>query len=219
MYHQVNEQKTRGHIQKCLFIWSVKDRAMITGDNIIVDVEIPMTTATTPAAAWGKSSDTNVGNQTVIVSPTPAHAKTKSNNIKVKPLNQDTPDLPTSFQPNLIRANNNMQSSSYKAFSATELNEISKEVFECEFYLTSVRPKEDFADANINPHVQPYLNFGRPDLPAIFAQTADYCRAHGIKRVAVVTCGPVPLINDVTRLSNKCYKNVSFDLHSEVFDF
>lgn len=97
-------------------------------------------------------------------------------------------------------------------------------VFFNEFYLTSVRKPEDFDSADINPEVQQWLKFGRPDLAKLFEETVNLCKAEGMKRVAVSVCGPQAMINEVSdlcRLSQmRCAsETIRFDYHSEVFDF
>ena len=73
--------------------------------------------------------------------------------------------------------------------------------------------------ANIDLDSQPFLRFGRPDIAKIFERVAELCREEAIPRVAVVTCGPQAMIAEVTTLCNRRHDGVSFDLHSEVFDF
>jgi hypothetical protein len=102
-------------------------------------------------------------------------------------------------------------------------------IFHAEYYLTDVRAKEDLAKGNIFPDQQSHLRIGRPNLPKIFAETAAMCRHEGISRVAVFTCGPPAMVNEVadlsraSRLGGCCAgssgSDVKFDCHSEVFDF
>lgn len=63
----------------------------------------------------------------------------------------------------------------------------------------------------------------RPDIPAIFASTIEYCKQNGCQRVAVVVCGPSSM---VCAVHDECVKshrqaaglsNVVFDLHVEEF--
>ena len=73
--------------------------------------------------------------------------------------------------------------------------------------------------ANIHPAAQPHLHLGRPDIPRLFARVADMCVRDGVRRVAVVTCGPAPMVHEVTALCAARHKGVAFDLHCEVFNF
>jgi hypothetical protein len=97
-------------------------------------------------------------------------------------------------------------------------------VFFSEFYLTSLRNKEDFANANIDPVAQKHLKFGRPNVGQIFADTTQLCEANSIGRVAVAVCGPPDLVSDVvdrcrvSQMQFGCSK-VRFDCQDEVFNF
>jgi hypothetical protein len=99
--------------------------------------------------------------------------------------------------------------------------------FHAEFYITSLRNKEEFKQAGIDPQRQPYLRFGRPDVPDTFARVERLCAAEGIGRVAVVCCGPASMMESVQEECRKrggcCGSSgsggVSFDLHLEEFDF
>jgi predicted ferric reductase len=89
-----------------------------------------------------------------------------------------------------------------------------------DFHLTRARKPEDFVNANINPTLQDCLRMGRPRLPEIFASMKAIAKKNGCKEVAVLSCGPDPLIKDAKRL---CWEtsdsDVSFDFHTETFAF
>lgn len=100
----------------------------------------------------------------------------------------------------------------------------SKYVFFNEFYMTQVRSADDFNAADINPEVQKWLKFGRPNLDELFARVKEMCMVENISRVGVCVCGPAPLVADVRdRCSKTLLKpsqgTVRFDCHSELFDF
>ena len=81
-----------------------------------------------------------------------------------------------------------------------------------------MRDAAGFADANIKPDLQPYLRFGRPNLPQMFCQMRELAKAYEEHRVAVMCCGPPGMIADVRSLSSKHSKDgVSFDCHEEIF--
>jgi Ferric reductase NAD binding domain len=89
-----------------------------------------------------------------------------------------------------------------------------------EFYLTRVRGESEFDAAGIAPEIQPTLRFGRPDLPAMFKAMKDIALENGSSRVAVCVCGPPPLVSAARKLcdtSTNC--QISFDFHTETFDF
>ena len=71
-------------------------------------------------------------------------------------------------------------------------------LFQPEFYLTSLRSQDDYEAANINPLEQPHVHFGRPNISLIFQTMKKLCIDEGIKRVGVIVCGPVEMVKDVT---------------------
>jgi len=124
------------------------------------------------------------------------------------------------------------------SFSMGANEKTTENVFHCEFYLTQARQeKADQRAANIFADIQNrYLHFGRPDLPKIFQDVCNLCSHEKCKtynnnyidRVAVMTCGPPGIVEDVTNLCKKDHftsnpdglsVKVRFDLHAEVFDF
>ena len=92
--------------------------------------------------------------------------------------------------------------------------------FHCEFYLTSIRDMSQCKDANILPNEQKCMRFGRPDLPSIFQRVESLCESEQVSRVAVVSCGPLSMMNEVALLSSKQRASgIQFDHHEELFDF
>ena len=147
-------------------------------------------------------------------------------------------DLPTSFQPNLLRVSeravgvraasiprNKTAASNSNDEDAPPLPDtvdddlVSPHPFQFEFHLTSLRNEKDFVAADIDQLAQPYLRFGRPDVPRLFERVAALCADEGIARVAVVTCGPRPMMDEVAAMCASRRGGVTFDLHKEVFDF
>ncbi len=97
---------------------------------------------------------------------------------------------------------------------------LDENVLNAQFYLTRAREPKDYESANINPALQSCLKFGRPDLAKIFGNAHAEAVANNEKNVAVLSCGPDRLVKDVLKCSNKYSDNqVSFDFHSELFEF
>lgn len=93
-------------------------------------------------------------------------------------------------------------------------------VMENYFHLTRERDSSKFAEANIRPEIQPDLKFGRPNLPDFFSKMKGYASEQGESRVAVLTCGPTPLVDSAEKLCAKYSGGgVTFDFHKEVFEF
>ena len=56
---------------------------------------------------------------------------------------------------------------------------------------------------------------GRPDIEQIIQETIAISKSKGSGRVAVVTCGPEAMVDNVKDLCRKA----GVDLHDEIFDF
>lgn len=137
-------------------------------------------------------------------------------------------DLPASFQPDLVRvssldsnvarsvhsAKDESQQQSHASpepIIATTVEDAS--VFHFEYYLTGSK-----GDCE-QPDYKPYLHHGRPDFERLFAQVKQLCADNKLDRVAVVTCGPLPMVQEVQSLCVKNSDKINFDLHVEEFGF
>mmetsp|Transcript_7401 Transcript_7401/g.9702 ORF Transcript_7401/g.9702 Transcript_7401/m.9702 type:complete len:555 (+) Transcript_7401:156-1820(+) len=124
-------------------------------------------------------------------------------------INISVNSLPKSFQPDILRLD-----------SDEELKSDSETIFKTRLYLTKLqRDKDEYPVANISPTLQPWLRFGRPNLKEIFQK---FCNDSGVQhtRVAVLTCGPKGLINEVEKLARtQSNSRVTFDFHKESFEF
>lgn len=110
--------------------------------------------------------------------------------------------LPYSFSPDLLDRN------------------ASEEILETYFHLTRERNTSNFTEGNIRPDIQTTLKFGRPELPVLFERMRGYCQDGHNRRVAVLACGPRPLVDSVQTLCTRYSSGgVTFDFHKEVFEF
>ena len=117
--------------------------------------------------------------------------------------NTYTHHLPTSFQPNLI-----------------DRQDVSEKMLENYFHLTKERDESKFEEANIKPNLQPDLRFGRPLLSEYFERMTKFALMDQQYKVAVITCGPLGMVNDVERMCSKySTKGLSFHFHKELFEF
>jgi NADPH oxidase len=115
------------------------------------------------------------------------------------------------FVPNLIKDSDTL-------IANNDIN--SEEVFHSEFYLTRYKNSEQVDLSILDLKDRNYVRFGRPDLADIFNKTTLYCNENGINRIAVATCGPLSMVDEVQRQCNiKNGGKISFDLQKEVFDF
>jgi ferredoxin-NADP reductase len=87
-----------------------------------------------------------------------------------------------------------------------------------EFYLT--KRKGTSRTAQPPPEQENVLRYGRPDLVHIFSTMEAIAKERGCGRVAVMTCGPRTLVNDVLKhCDQRQHGEVQFDSHVEMFDF
>lgn len=93
------------------------------------------------------------------------------------------------------------------AMPPSDLGDIASDrVFHSEFYLSTLRPEEEFPVANIRPETEQaaYLRYGRrPDIARLFAEVERLCTREGIPRVAVAVCGPHSLVHEVDDLCRR----------------
>lgn len=110
--------------------------------------------------------------------------------------------LPYSFSPDLLTSN------------------LYENILDAQFYLTRARGEKDYESANIRPQLQTCLRFGRPNLNQIFDDVHKFALAVGESEVAVLSCGPEPLVKDALNHASLHSKGgVYFDFHSELFEF
>uniref|UniRef100_H3GF98 FAD-binding FR-type domain-containing protein n=1 Tax=Phytophthora ramorum TaxID=164328 RepID=H3GF98_PHYRM len=91
--------------------------------------------------------------------------------------------------------------------------------FYSEFYLT--RGERD-VEAQLDHQLSNCLRYGsRPDTAKILRAMGEKAQASGSSRVAVLVCGPKPLVDGIvtTGLTLSKDMNISFDVHTELFDF
>ncbi|KAG7377556.1 hypothetical protein PHYBOEH_000787 [Phytophthora boehmeriae] len=91
--------------------------------------------------------------------------------------------------------------------------------FFSEFYLT--KGKKD-PESLVDRRFSNCLRYGvRPDTTQILRTIGERAQGNGNSRVAVLVCGPKPLVDSVVTACIALSKemNVRFDVHSELFDF
>ncbi len=133
--------------------------------------------------------------------------------------------LPVSFQPAHVltsKALSNMPNIADHNGSLDDLE--SKRIFHPMFFLTAHRTEKDLETAGVDKKQSPHLHNGRPDISSIFSKLKELCKKDGISRVAVCTCGPEAMVNevkDLCRISQmSCEEGaIRFDCHTDIFDF
>lgn len=83
------------------------------------------------------------------------------------------------------------------------------------------RKQAEDEESMLNQEIDGFIrNDGRPDLAKEFSEMAKLCKELNENKVAVVCCGPKSLSSAVSKLVRENSKNsVSFDLHTEIFEF
>jgi len=83
------------------------------------------------------------------------------------------------------------------------------EVLVADFYI-SLPPQQEIRQQNVK--------LGRPNFSEIFEKMAEIATATGESKVAVLVCGPMPMVTDISQLAvQKTTAQVQFHVHSEVF--
>ncbi|GMF21597.1 unnamed protein product [Phytophthora fragariaefolia] len=91
--------------------------------------------------------------------------------------------------------------------------------FVTEFYLTDAEME---GENPVEQKVGHCLRYGsRPDMVAILRALGDQAKRDGKDRVAVLACGPMPMVQSALATSMTLSKDmkVQFDVHTEVFEF
>ena len=86
--------------------------------------------------------------------------------------------------------------------------------FQPEVYVTGAR------DSDLSGRENAFK--GRPDIPQIIRQTVAAAKIAGVGRVAVITCGPGRMVDDVKKACRQATGTcgaVALDVHDEVFEF
>jgi len=224
MYNSLIRQVEAGRsLTKVLFLWSVRDRALI--ESIEPDILSgpredgpPSPDLRTPKSFQPAMNP----NPPVYFTKTSKHIESQTSGSDQD--NMEVEDAVQDFRQEVSRRVALPQDPLSAALD-------SDMIFHNVFYLTQVsRPEEEFEKAGIIPEKQPWLQFGRPNLDDIFKQCESMLLAEQTTRgkrqarprVAVGVCGPQAMIDDVRNICKKSKLSCSgvvFDCHSEVFDF
>lgn len=209
LYNSLTSQVEAGRkLSKVYFLWSVKDKA-------IVDTMTPSLLSSSKVMG---PELTPVSFQPPMVGRGPDNLNATQSSGVTHDSNNEGIELGTST----AASSKNDPPSDVESSVALPPSSM---VFENRFYLTQVRDEGKFKDANINPKMQPWLHFGRPDIAATFdevrALLATDQSGRKTPRVCVSVCGPPAMVHDVQeqcRISKLGCSKVAFDCHAEVFD-
>lgn len=218
-----SEAETGRQLRKVLFLWSVKDKAIIntmtpsllsSGKMLGPDV----TPLSFQPAMVGRGPD-----NLTVTHISPLTVATENEDVELR-----------SSSPTEARSGASMDktpgdiesTAPFSPSSSSHASSSSRMIFENRFYLTQLRDESQFKDANISPKVQPWLHFGRPDIAEVFEEVRSQVLADKVgksrPRVCVSVCGPPSMVHDVQercRQSQLGCAEVAFDCHAEVFDF
>ena len=212
--HLISQVAQEGRpMKKVLFIWSVRDR-------VLIEAMTPDMLESNKKAIQG-APNSLLPSSPVEVTPLSFQP----------PMNPLAPDLCNDMTVTRSETETDDDGDHDDASSAKKSKIIEdiydNQIFHNQFYLTKSRDKSGFEEAGIDPEHQPWLHFGRPDLPTLFEETAQMCAssmgsALKLPRVAVLVCGPQGMVNtvkDLCRTTRVAKGDVAFDCHAEVFDF
>ena len=204
--------------RKVIFIWSVKDRAMV--DALYTDKlhsTIHLENQNTPYLPISFQP---------LMKPPPTFKKSHTTQKKVVPITNSILEIKNvNLEPEKGREEGERVEGESLNYQNCPIDLNSDLIFHNEYYLTKIRPDESQRHtAGIRPEMQTWLKFGRPNIKEIFERTAELCKKENISRVGVCVCGPPSMINDVVDVCNKSLSDprcgqVRFDCHSEIFDF
>lgn len=209
IYNQlILENNPERKLRKVLFVWSVRDKVMVSDleANRLRAENRTVQTADGTASAVLKD---------VPVSFQPAHVLTSermSNAETTNPMMTDvTLDSPISAK------------SGGGPVNISDLDSVTSPfLFHSDFYLTGARSRDSISDVGLADDKTVYMHSGRPDFPELFKKITALCTAERIPRVAVCVCGPAAMTNevdDLCRASQLACGEVIFDCHKEIFDF
>lgn len=221
LYNSLIRQVEAGRtLTKVLFLWSVRDRALI--ESIEPDIlSIKQEDGPPSPELRTPKSFQPAMNPNPPLFFVKTSKRIDSITLGSDHENMEDEDAVKDFQPAVSERDAPPQDPIGEALA-------SDKIFHNMFYLTQVsRPEGEFEKAGIVPEKQPWLQFGRPDLADIFKQCENMLLTeprtrHGRPRVAVGVCGPQAMVDDVRNICKKSKLSCSgvvFDCHSEVFDF
>jgi NAD(P)H-flavin reductase len=204
LYNSLTAQAEAGRsLRKVLFLWSVKDRAII--DSM------------TPAMLSSNK----------LLAPLITPTSFQPAMVGEAPDSLNTPN-PMFEEEGVELSGGVVSRDEARDIEASAADSAAHKVFENRFYLTQVRDEKKFSEANISPAQQPWLHFGRPDLAQIFDEVramllSDQEQTPGMRipRVCVSVCGPPAMVHSVKeqcRVFKLGCSEVAFDCHAEVFD-
>ena len=94
------------------------------------------------------------------------------------------------------------------------------DILHTEFYLTRAEENHQDQINQVQQQLLPYVHFGRPNYAEIFLTLRVYAIKHREAKVAVMVCGPKPMVNEVRSLcSSMSSDGVAFHFHGEIFEF
>jgi len=198
-------------LRRLLFVWSVRDSAMLQGGLGIEGIE-------------GHVEGSDAGTSTTVQMPSLScggpggqQDKAKAGGQLQQPGEAVSPRLPPAFSPDLLGRR-------LLDDKANLLDEASDPVLRCEYYLT--RPSSSSTSSypagsvhQLAEHTT--LHVGeRPPLPQLFSDARDVAQQAGEAEVAVLVCGPAPMVAQAQHLCRVMSTQACrFELHKEVFAF
>lgn len=104
---------------------------------------------------------------------------------------------------------------SEEAEAVEEQAKASKFHFQPDIYVTRAAEEDELGS-------HPNIHTGRPDILRIIEETVTLAKEQCVRRIAVITCGPQEMVNQVKntcRKMNGVCSGVAIDIHDEIFNF
>eukprot|EP00457_Paulinella_chromatophora_P004815 gb/GEZN01004828.1/.p1 GENE.gb/GEZN01004828.1/~~gb/GEZN01004828.1/.p1 ORF type:complete len:507 (+),score=69.62 gb/GEZN01004828.1/:217-1521(+) len=221
----VNQMKRGRPVKAIWFIWSVRDRFMV--NSIFSSDQINQIRAPAKANLPHSFSPSDLlvdsEGQTLVRADDQLNIRPNSFSNREQ-LWQETAAVSKDAKSPLSVAMDLPSPAADPSSPLTSPAGVSPSVLKLAFYLTKPREQKDWAEGKVDPATQPYLRFGRPKLSKLLEsyrqEIMDSQKRGGMTRVAVCSCGPVPMIDEARALCAKfSTSQVRFDFHSEVFLF
>ena len=194
-------------LRKLIFIWSVREKSMLQSTTDDLHITNKSTSVENKQVV---NQEIETGNkialprffQPNLVFPATAEDQSKLENIRVNNYmtsadgqQKSQEDSESSDKLNHTRSTISSSNPVHLEFFLTQAKKKTKDHVDTDTAVAAAEDKSEFD--SIDPVTHQYITPGRPNLPVLFQQVAELCEKEGISRVAVMTCGPPPMVKEV----------------------
>ena len=196
----MNKYKTNPtFVKKCVLVWSVREEIFVSNfPNLLVTVPTVLTDDAMNESCKGEDVYSDLHHDIVSV---------------VSASSQPVDSIEREHNPGGKK--NKISHTEKRNIKNPEESILGGNTFHKLIYVTGA---SSTSNVSIYSDTQTTVSSGRPDYSQVFSQIASLCVQESHARVAVVTCGPIPLADNVERLCTYRHGGVAFDLHREIFE-